>query len=141
MIRLDIGLTFPGTAEKAFEFYSSIFGEKVQDLIRFDSEFMNNMDIPEKDRDKLAYVMLKIGEDILDADDTLDMNGPAPVPGSMMSIVIRADDKAEATRIFNALASSGTVKTPLEDQFWGAYFGALNDRFGVGWAIRYDYPR
>jgi hypothetical protein len=36
MIRLDIGLTFPGTAEKAFEFYSSIFGENVQDLIRFD---------------------------------------------------------------------------------------------------------
>jgi hypothetical protein len=28
MIRLDIGLTFPGTAEKAFKFYSSIFGEK-----------------------------------------------------------------------------------------------------------------
>jgi len=141
MIKLDIGLTFPGTAEKAFEFYSSVFGAKLQDLIRFNEKSMKEMNIPEKDRNKLAYVKLEIGEDILDADDTLEMNSPAPVPGTMMSIMVRTDDKAEATRIFKKLSEGGKVKTPLEDQFWGAYFGSLRDKFGVDWAVRYDYPR
>jgi PhnB protein len=143
MLRLDIGLTFPGTAEKAFEFYSSVFGAEMQDLIRYDIDDveMKRLNIPQKDKNKLAYVKLKVGEDILDADDTLEMNGPAPVSGTMMSIVIRTDNKEEATRVFNRLSEGGIVKIPVADQFWGAYFGTLRDRFGVDWSVRYDYPR
>jgi PhnB protein len=141
MIRLDIGLTFPGTAEKAFEFYSSVFGVEIQDLIRYDDDSMKDHGIPQEDKNKLAYVMLKIGENILDADDTLKMNGPTPVPGTMVSIVVRMNEKDEATRIFNKLSEGGIVKMPIADQFWGAYFGALRDKFGVDWAVRYDYPR
>jgi PhnB protein len=135
MTRLDIGLTFPGTAEKAFKFYSSVFRVELQDLFRFSE------DIPKADRNKIAYVMLKVGEDILDADDTLEMNGPAPVPGTMMGIVVRTDSKEEATSIFNGLAAGGTVKTAIEDQDWGAYYGALTDKFGINWVVRYDYPK
>jgi PhnB protein len=141
MTRLDIGLTFPGTAEKAFEFYSSVFGKQLEYLARYNDDSMKDMNIPEKDRNKIAYVMLQVGEDILDADDTLEINGPAPVPGSMMSITVRTDNKDEATRIFKALSSGGNIKLPLADQFWGAYFGALTDKFRVNWSVRYDYPR
>ena len=140
MTRLDIGLTFPGTAEKAFEFYRSVFGGELQSLIRYNDKSMKDMGIPEKDKNKLAYVKLPVGDDILDADDTLEMNGPDPVPGTMMSIVVRTDSREEAARIFNALAGGGTVRLPLEDHFWGACYGSLRDRFGVDWAVRYDYP-
>jgi PhnB protein len=140
MTRLDTGLTFPGTAEKAFEFYRSVFGGDLQSLIRYNDESMKDMGIPEKDRNKLAYVKLPVGDDILDADDALEMNGPDPAPGTMMSIVVRTDSREEAARIFNALGEGGTVRLPLEDQFWGACYGSLRDRFGVDWAVRYDYP-
>ncbi len=141
MTRLDIGLTFPGTAEEAFKFYRSIFGGELEELIRYSHESMKDMGIPEKDKNKLAYVQLRIGNIILGADDTLEMNGPPPVPGTMMSIGVSPDTKEEAKRIFDGLSEGGTIKLPLEDQFWGAYFGQVTDRFGVNWGVRYDYPR
>ncbi len=30
---------------------------------------------------------------------------------------------------------------PLADAFWGAYFGAFSDRFGVQWMINFDYKK
>lgn len=142
MTRLAIGLTFPGTAEAAFNFYRSVFGGEFLDLISYDHESMKDMGIPDKDKQKLAYVALMVGDTILGADDTLEESGrPAPVPGTMMSIGVCTDTREEAVRIFNALAGGGTVTMPLEDQFWGALFGSVRDRFGVDWAVRYDYPQ
>ncbi len=140
MTRLDISLTFPGTAEEAFRFYRQVFGGELQQLIRYDDDSMKDMGIPDKDRDKAAYVRLDVGGDILEADDTLEMNGPAPAPGTIMSIVVRTETREEAARIFRALSEGGTVTLPLEDQFWGAFYGSLRDRFGVNWVLRYDYP-
>lgn len=27
---------------------------------------------------------------------------------------------------------------PMQDQFWGAYFGRLTDKFGINWMISFD---
>ena len=29
---------------------------------------------------------------------------------------------------------------PMQETFWGAYFGSWIDRFGVGWMIDYELP-
>ena len=29
---------------------------------------------------------------------------------------------------------------PLQDMFWGAYFGSCTDRFGINWMIHYHLP-
>ena len=139
MTRLDIGLTFPGTAEAAFEFYRSVFGGEFLSSFRYSHESMKDFGIPEKDRNKIAYIALQVGDGIIDADDTLEMNGPTPVPGSMMSIMVRTENREEASRIFKALSEGGRIKLPIDDQFWGAYFGSLRDKFGVDWCVRYDY--
>jgi PhnB protein len=34
---------------------------------------------------------------------------------------------------FDALASGGKVKMPLQDTFWGARFGMLTDAFNINW--------
>ena len=36
-------------------------------------------------------------------------------------------------RMFAALAVDGKGEMPLQDMFWGSYFGSLTDRFGVHW--------
>jgi PhnB protein len=41
--------------------------------------------------------------------------------------------RAETERLFHGLAAGGTVDMPLQDMFWGAYFGSLTDPFGVHW--------
>lgn len=36
-------------------------------------------------------------------------------------------------RLFKALAVGGKIEMELAEMFWGAYFGALTDKFGVRW--------
>jgi len=43
--------------------------------------------------------------------------------------------EAEADRLFNALAASGTVQMPIGKTFFSPRFGAVADKFGVAWMI------
>ena len=40
---------------------------------------------------------------------------------------------AEADRLFKALGDGGKMDMPLQEMFWGGYFGSLSDKFGVHW--------
>jgi PhnB protein len=53
--------------------------------------------------------------------------------GNNVSINLEPDTRAETDRLFAALAAGGTVGMPLQDMFWGAYWGSLVDRFGIHW--------
>jgi PhnB protein len=35
----------------------------------------------------------------------------------------------------NGLATSGIVRTELAKQFWGNIFGAVTDKYGIGWQV------
>jgi PhnB protein len=48
-------------------------------------------------------------------------------------INLEPDTRAETDRLFNTLAEGGTVEMPLQEMFWGGYFGSLSDRFGIRW--------
>ena len=39
----------------------------------------------------------------------------------------------ETKKFFDALSAGGTVILELQDMFWGAYYGACTDKFGVQW--------
>ena len=39
----------------------------------------------------------------------------------------------DADRLFAALSEGGEVESAMADQFWGDYWGACKDRFGVQW--------
>jgi PhnB protein len=53
--------------------------------------------------------------------------------GNNMTINLEPDTRAETDRLFSILAQGGEVEMPLQDMFWGAYFGLLVDRFGTRW--------
>jgi PhnB protein len=38
------------------------------------------------------------------------------------------------------LSEGGNVTMPLQDTFWGAYFGMWTDKFGINWMVNYDDP-
>jgi uncharacterized glyoxalase superfamily protein PhnB len=48
-------------------------------------------------------------------------------------INLEPDTRDQTDRLFAALAVGGKVEMPLQQMFWGAYFGNLVDRFGVHW--------
>jgi PhnB protein len=52
-----------------------------------------------------------------------------------ISLSLTVADKAEADRIFTALADGGQVQMPLTETFFSPCFGVVADRFGVSWMI------
>ena len=62
-----------------------------------------------------------------------DNDDAEPMRGSAHMLTL--DDRAEASRLFEKLASGGRVTTPLAMQPWGSFYGKLTDRFGVQWML------
>ncbi|MBP6618658.1 MAG: VOC family protein, partial [Leadbetterella sp.] len=57
--------------------------------------------------------------------------------GNNFYVVANTSTKEEATEIFGKLSAEGSVHFPLEDTFWGAYFGMLIDKFGISWMVSF----
>jgi PhnB protein len=53
--------------------------------------------------------------------------------GNNVHLNLEPDTRAETKRLFDALASGGTMTQDLQDMFWGAYYGSFTDQFGVQW--------
>lgn len=138
MARLDPYLNFPGNTEEAFNFYRSVFGGEFSAVMRFgDTPGCEEMQLSEDDKNKIMHISLPIGESILMATDSLDSMGQKLEFGNNSFISFSPDSKEEADRIFNGLADGGTVHMPIQDMFWGDYWGSLTDRFGVNWMVNF----
>lgn len=73
--------------------------------------------------------------------DALESMGHKLTTGNNFSISIETESKEEAKKIFDGLSQGGKTETPLRDEFWGAYFGMLSDKFGIRWMVNYTYPK
>jgi len=58
--------------------------------------------------------------------------------GTNFSISLSTESKEEADALFGKLSKGGEVDMPMENTFWGSYFGMLTDPYGVQWMISYD---
>lgn len=135
-------LTFDGTCEAAFEFYKSVFGGEFPMVGRFgEMEVPEGMPALSKDlQNRILHITLPIGNDIvLMGSDTMPEIHDHQV-GNNISLSVNTDSKEEADRIFYGLSAGGVVTMPLEETFWGAYFGMWTDQFGILWMVNYDDP-
>jgi PhnB protein len=139
MAVLNPYLTFNGNCEQAFTFYKKIFGGEFQTLSRFkDMPPMPGMEIPEYLNNRVMHVSLPISkETILMGSDSNPAMG-VPTVGQNISLSVSTENKEEADRIFSSLAGGGQITMPIQNMFWGAYFGMLIDSFGMTWMVNCD---
>ena len=144
MARLNPYLHFDGNTEEVFNFYRSVFGGEFAMVKRF-GEVPGCDDMPEgskisaSDKEKIMHIALPLGdENVLMGTDRLESMRHEMIKGNDFSLSLSADSREEADRIFAGLADGGKVEMPLADAFWGAYFGMLEDKFGVSWMVSYD---
>ena len=131
-------LNFPGTTEEAFNFYKSVLGGEFLTVQRF-KDTSHSGKLPSDAGDKIMHIALPIGNgNVLMATDALASMGFSLIEGNNFYICINPDSKEDAERIFNGLSEGGKIEMPLQDMFWGAYYGSFKDKFGVGWMINYD---
>lgn len=136
-MHFDTYLTFDGNCREAFEFYREVFGGKFTFISTF-GEGPPDMGIPEEEKDRLMHVSLPIGSNVLMGSDTSHIFGPTPVVGGNYSISVAADSREQCDELFAGLSAGGSDIMPLQDQFWGSYFGRLTDKFGINWMISFD---
>lgn len=137
MASVSTYLNFPRNTEEAFNFYRSIFGgEFTGGISRFgEMPAMEGMPpMPEADRNLVMHIELPItGGHVLMGTDAPESMGFTVKVGNNMHLNLHTDTKEETDRLFAGLSAGGKVTMPLQDMFWGDYFGSCVDKFGVNW--------
>ena len=135
MARVATYLNFSRNTEEAFNFYKSIFGGEYT-IARF-------RDIPpsdgmpptaEEDKNLVMHIELPIlGGHMLMGTDAPESMGFKMNFGNNVHINLEPDSKAETKKLFDALSAGGKITMPLQEMFWGAYYGSCVDKFAVHW--------
>ena len=130
-------LNFDGQAEEAFNFYRSVFGGEFAALMRM-TDAPGTENLPENEKNRLMHVALPLNDTtILMASDCVPSAGHVLKPGNNMYININTDSREEADRLFNGLSAGGEIEMPMEDMFWGDYFGSFKDKYQIQWMINF----
>ncbi len=134
MTALHPHLFFDGKAEAAFQYYHTVFGGKL-DLHRY-------KDMPDETpagfEERIMHVSLHLNNHtVLMGADWHPGAGPID-EGTSFAVYIAADSREQVDQYFKALSEGGRVNMPVEDTFWGSYFGMATDKFGTNWMIGYD---
>jgi PhnB protein len=133
-------LNFQGNSEEAINFYKSKLGGVILTLQKF-KDTPHGEKMSEADRDKVMHISLKLKDGTtLMASDVVEGMGGEYIKGNNFSLAVNPESEGEADRIFNGLSEGGEVTMPLQKTFWNAYFGMLNDKYGIQWMINYVYP-
>ena len=135
---LNTCLHFNGDCREAFAFYRSVFGGDFEILQTF-GDGPTDMGIPDAEKDNIMHVSLRVGESILMGSDVPSAFGPPPNNGNNFSISYAAQSKKESDDLFARLSQDGVATMPLQDMFWGDYFGSCTDRFGINWMVSCEH--
>jgi len=144
MARVSTYLNFPRSTEEAFLFYKSVFGGDFSAPIARFKDIPSDPDQPPisaADGELVMHIELPIlGGHVLMGTDAPESLGFTVTTGNNININLEPDSRAETERLFNALAAGGNIEMPLQDMFWGAYFGNVVDRYGVRWMVNFMNP-
>ncbi|RYZ48666.1 MAG: VOC family protein [Sphingobacteriales bacterium] len=135
-------VNFNGNAEEAFTFYKSVFGGEFAKIVRFKDMASDEFPVPGNEENKIMHIELPIGTvNSLMGNDVPEFMGKVNENENRSKISIAAESREEADKLFNGLSVGGTVEMPMEDSFWGSYFGMFRDKYGIEWMVNFDPSR
>jgi PhnB protein len=126
---------FNGNCEEAFNFYKSVFQKEFAYLGRYKDVPQNDRQLFQESDEKIMHVTLPVSKEtaIMGSDNREAYK--ELLTYSNFSLIIHADSKEEADRIFNEMSEGGQIKMPMNQTFWGSYYGICIDKFGIMWKI------
>jgi PhnB protein len=140
MATVNVYLTFNGNCEEAFHFYKSVFGGEFPYIGRFKDmpPQPGQPPIPDEMGNRIMHVSLPVSkETMIMGSDTGGEWAKDFKQGNNFSISINAASKEEADKLFNSLSAGGKVTMPMNNTFWGDYFGMFTDKFGINWMVSF----
>lgn len=133
-----------GNTLEAFEFYRSVFGGNFSDIHTFwEAPGMPGLEnMSEKEKKSIMHISFPVLSNmILMGSDVIESFGQKHIQGNNFSLSLNVESKEEADKYFLWLSKNATLQMPLQDTFWGSYYGMLTDQFWVQWMVNYAYPQ
>lgn len=127
---------FNGNAAEAMLFYVKALNGKI---VHSQTYGESGMPIEDNAKDRIMHALLQADQLQLMISDC--QPGKEVKSGSQISLSLNFDDIDSINKTFESLSIDGEVTMELEDTFWGARFGMLDDKFGVSWMFNFDYPK
>lgn len=131
-------INFNGNAEEAFHFYRSVFGGEFAKIMRFKDLASAEFPVADHEANKIMHIALPIGNNVLIANDVPEILGRTNENENRSKIVISAESKEEADKLFKGLSAGGQIEMPISDSPWGSYFGMFRDKYGIEWMVDFD---
>ncbi len=130
-------INLPGTAREAFTYYAQVFQTKILAMQTFgETPFLDKVTPAVKD--KIMHIQLPLTETVhLMGSDIVEGYSP-PVPiGTNFNIMVVAQDKSEADRIFEALSQNGKVSPCQLGMLLGDHISvcAMINLVFPGWSV------
>ena len=127
-------LNFDGNTREAMEFYTKCLDAEltVQTFGEANAPFPGSEHL-------VMHARLAKGDAVIMASDP--MPGMPVVVGNNVWITQECETVDELERAFAAFSEGGTVVMPVANQFWGARFGMLTDKYGVNWMFNCYLPK
>ena len=137
MTQIHAYLNFNGNCRDAMQFYKECFGGEL--LLQAIKDTPMEAQCPAGRENDIMHASLTGDGFVLMASDMIGPQGYRP--GNNFSLSINCQSEEQLRSLFDKLSESGQVFMPVSEQFWGALFGALSDRFGTQWMLNYDKPK
>ncbi len=131
-------INFNGNAEEAFTFYQSVFGGTFEKIIRFKEVSGPEFPVDPREANKIMHIALAIGNNYLMGNDVPEVLGRVNENENRSKIVVSAESREEADRLFTGLSAGGKVEVPMNDSPWGSYFGMFRDKYGIEWILEFE---
>lgn len=126
-------LFFGGNCREALAFYERVLDAEIVHTQRFANAPMK---VDAAHADRVMHAEVLINETVVMASD--GMPGTHPILGDQISLSLDLESEEVARRYFAGLAEGGEVLQPLKEQFWGALFGMVEDKYGFRWMLNCD---
>jgi len=121
-------LHFAGNAREVLNFYKNVLGG---DIVQLGTYGENPMPGDEDYKDKVMHARFVFDGNMIMVSDVF--KGQTVSTDGNIQLSVDVDNESKLDEVFNKMAAGGRVTMPLADQFWGARFGMLQDKFGVSW--------
>jgi PhnB protein len=127
-----------GNTEEAFRFYQSVFGGELGAMQRMKEvpPYPGQPELTSEEKEMIMHVELPLlGGHMLMGTDMLESMGHKLIQGNNVSINLQFDTKVEMDTYFAALSAGANDVMEPQEMFWGDYFAAFADKFGLRWMM------
>jgi len=126
-------LSFNDKCEEALNFYAKALGGEIKSMMKV-GDGPKEYHSPEHNN-KVMHSLLEIGKASIMASDSM---GHDTSPGSNTSLTLQFETMDEIGKAWKNLSEDAKITMELQDTFWGAKFGTLQDKFGINWMLNCD---